>query len=234
VGSASDRRRPAGHETRAKLIRAAEELFAEQGIYGVPLREISRAAGQANRSVVHYYFGDRLGLVHAILDRHDTGVDAHRHVLLDEYERRRDERDGGPVDEDDLRALVEAFVMPLVAKLGDPDGGRAFLRVAAEFASRPMPLEALVPNPRPEHSMVRWHDLLDPLVPAEERTVLHSRFPAIRFAFAELARRAAASPRPDDELFVSHLVDLVTAVVAAGPSASTTVLIRRKRRKRTR
>ena len=63
---------------------------------------------------------------------------------------------------------------------------------------------------------MRWHRLLDPLVSDEERAVLHTRYPAIRFAFVEMARRAEADAREDDRLFTSHLTDLV----AASPDAT--------------
>jgi hypothetical protein len=77
----------------------------------------------------------------------------------------------------------------------------------------------------PNDSIRRWHDLLDPLVPPEERTALHTRYPAIRFAFVELARRAASAPREDDRLFTSHLSDLVAALLGAQPSPTTTRLM---------
>ena len=73
--------------------------------------------------------------------------------------------------------------------------------------------------------MRRWHTLLDPLLPEHETHVLHSRFPAIRLAFGELARRAADRPRKDDRLFTSHLIDLVTAVLRAEPSDATRRLL---------
>src|SRR5262245_22442952 len=61
---------------RTKLLDTAERLFAERGITGVSLREITEAAGQRNASVVQYHFGSRAGLVAAVLDRHMEPVDA--------------------------------------------------------------------------------------------------------------------------------------------------------------
>ena len=54
-----------GAETRDRILRAAEVLLADQGIDGVSLREINRAAGQSNTAAVQYYFGDRDGLLTA-------------------------------------------------------------------------------------------------------------------------------------------------------------------------
>jgi hypothetical protein len=50
---------------------------------------------------------------------------------------------------------------------------------------------------------------------------LNRRFIAHRFTIVELARRADGGPHRDDRLFVSHLVDLVAAVLAAPLSPQT-------------
>ena len=203
-------------DTREQIIRAAEALFAAHGIDGVSLREINRAAGQSNTGAVQYHFGDRDGLVRALIDKHRRDSEPRRHALPDQYEE---------AGEDDLRALAAALVSPLAAKLSDPDGGRDYLQISAEFYSRPSRQGKRTPIMGPDDSILRWHRLLDPLVPDEEREVLHSRYPAIRFAFVELARRAAGEPREDDRLFTSHLTDLVTALLASSPSAQTTRLM---------
>ena len=46
--------RPDTAETRARLIATAEQLYAERGLDGVSLVEISREAGQRNRAAAHY------------------------------------------------------------------------------------------------------------------------------------------------------------------------------------
>jgi hypothetical protein len=56
---------------------------------------------------------------------------------------------------------------------------------------------------------------------SEDALRLHRRFVAYRFAAVELARRADGAPHTDDRLFVSHLVDLVAAILAAPASAHT-------------
>lgn len=203
-------------DTREQIIRAAEQLFAARGIDGVSLREINRAAGQSNTGAVQYHFGDRDGLVLALIAKHRRDTEPRRHALLDQYEEQ---------GVDDLRTLASALVSPAAAKLADPDGGREYLQVSSEFYSRPG-RRTRSPRLEPGDSITRWHALLDPLVPVEERDQLYTRFPAIRFAFVELARRAASEPREDDRLFTSHLVDLVTSLLATPPSPATTRLLR--------
>src|SRR5215813_4360571 len=118
---------PNPEATRQQLITAAEQLFAERGIDGVSLREVNLTAGQRNSTALQYHFGDRNGLVRAVLAKHHPDVEARRHALLDEYESSAD---------DDVRTLAGALVRPLASKLSDRDGGRAYLRIMAELTSR--------------------------------------------------------------------------------------------------
>jgi AcrR family transcriptional regulator len=202
--------------TRARIIRAAEQLFAARGLNGVSLREINRAAGQSNTGAVQYHFGDRDGLVRAVIDKHRRDTEPRRHALLDQYEA---------AGQQDLRALAAALVLPAAAKLTDDDGGREYLQVAAEYYTRPASIRELIPERDPNASMERWNRLLEPIAPVESAPALRSRLPAIRFTFVELSRRAAGPPRADDSLFVSHLVDMVTAVLSTTPSEQTTRLL---------
>lgn len=55
-------------ELQSHLLDAAEILFAEHGYAATPLRRIADQAG-VNPALVHYYFGSKLGLLRAVLDR---------------------------------------------------------------------------------------------------------------------------------------------------------------------
>ena len=70
------------------------------------------------------------------------------------------------------------------------------------------------------------YPIVGPLLPDVAVRRLHHRFTAIRVSSTELARRAASTPRRDDQLFTSHLVDLVAALLAAPVSAQTAALLR--------
>ncbi|MFJ9019772.1 TetR/AcrR family transcriptional regulator [Streptomyces sp. NPDC102259] len=214
-------------DTRATLIRAAERLFAAKGVDGASLNEIKRAAGQRNAMALQYHFGDRTGLLRAVLDKHLPAVDARREALLQQYE----DGGGGGGDSGDvaLRSLAAALVLPAAAKLADPDGGREFLQIVAELLNRPEPLVEVVVTQG--SSIYPWRRLLEPLLTPESTTVFHTRFTAMRFCHAELAARAAARPREDDRLFTSRLVDLVTALLAAPVSEQTARLLHERDRK---
>jgi AcrR family transcriptional regulator len=199
--------------TRERLLAAAEELFARHGVEGVSLREITRASGTRNTVGLQYHFKDRAGVLEAILAKHLAAVDARRHALLDRCE---DE------DRGDLRAMAGALIAPLAIKLAGEDGGVAFLQIYAELINRPRG-EEVVGFGGPGNSLERWRRDVAPLMDPEA-VRLHRRFTAIRLATAELGRRAASGPHADDRLFVGHLVDLVTAVLAA-PISQETVLL---------
>jgi AcrR family transcriptional regulator len=214
---------PNPEHTRRALVSAAERLFAARGIEGVSLREINMAAGQRNSTALQYHFGDREGVLRAVLAKHHGAVEAERHRLLD-----ADAAQGA----DDLRALASALVRPSAAKLADPDGGRDYLRIHAQVVNRPEPTITEVVSSNPRDSINRWRAMVGPLLPDVAVRRLHHRFTAIRVSAVELSRRAAGSPRRDDQLFTSHLIDLVTALLAASVSDETAALLQARTTRR--
>ena len=207
-------------DTRSALTAAAERLFAQRGIDGVSLREITREAGQRNTGALQYHFGDRDELLRAVLEKHQRDIDIHRHALLDSYDL------AGVTD---LRALAAALVLPLVSRLTD-DSGRDYLQVVAEIVHRPDRFTS-VWEPGLGESMARWSRQVEPLLPpAAVGRPLHRRYAAIRFATVEIAGRAAGPRRRDNRLFTSQLLDLVTAVLAAPVSPETKQLLQNRQR----
>jgi AcrR family transcriptional regulator len=65
--------------TRARLIEAAGEIFADHGYQSATVRDICARAG-ANIAAVNYYFGDKLGLYGAVL-RHIIGSAVQDEIL---------------------------------------------------------------------------------------------------------------------------------------------------------
>jgi len=98
----------AGHgdrETRDRLLKAAERLFAQRGFKDVTVREICHEA-RANVAAVNYHFGDKLGLyretMQIAIDAMRDATDAARHAGA-----------GLPPDEQ-LRAYVVLFLRRLL------------------------------------------------------------------------------------------------------------------------
>lgn len=221
---------PAGDSTRDRLIAAASELFAARGVDGVSLREINRAAGARNASALQYHFGDRAGLVRAVLSPHHRDVEAARHVLLDAHEAdpptdpaalaaalaSPDPAGSAPA----LASLAGALVRPAAAKLADVPTGPQYLQVLADLLDRPEPSVSSASLEDPTDSMFRWRALVAPLL-TPEAIALHRRFAAYRLMTSHLAQRARSGPHADDRLFTSDLVDMVTALLSTPVSAAT-------------
>jgi AcrR family transcriptional regulator len=113
-------------ETRERLLSTARRLFARDGIYQVPLKQVVQDSGQRNTSALHYHFGNRDALLYAIIGRSDAEIEAERAVMLVALEAE------GRLD--DLAALVEALVLPFSRPLATQEG-REFLAIIAQLSS---------------------------------------------------------------------------------------------------
>ncbi|WP_300400543.1 helix-turn-helix domain-containing protein [Nocardioides sp.] len=210
----------------AELISAAETLFAERGIDGVSMREITRAANQRNTTALQYHFGGRDGLLKALVDKHMDHVAVRRAALLDNLAA------GG---ETTLRIGASVLVQPLIAKLTDDDGGPSFLMVAGELLNRThRNIEADEPAGGIiyDHlgSLDRWSATFESLMPeGSTGPPLHRRFAVIRFAHIEIGRRARVGPPIDVPLFTSQLIDMVTGLLSAELSPETHRLLKARR-----
>jgi AcrR family transcriptional regulator len=204
-------------DTALRILRAAEPELADKGIDRASLRDILKVAGQSNAGAVQYYFGDRRGLIRAVIARHSQHQLTHRNALLDAYEQA-----GRP----DRRALADALIAPAAAKLDDPDGGRHYLRVVAEYFIN-LPREEFLAHPMPDTGLVRWHRLLDELDDGDPDDLVRRfapRISAIRFTLVQLSLLASMGPQPDDARAISYLTDVVTAILGTPFSPQTSAL----------
>jgi AcrR family transcriptional regulator len=88
-------------ETRDRLLKAAEQLFAERGFKNVTVRDICRVA-RANVAAVNYHFGDKMGLYREVLQ---IAIDAVRETT----EAGRKAGEGRPPEEK-LRRYLRVFL----------------------------------------------------------------------------------------------------------------------------
>jgi AcrR family transcriptional regulator len=117
--------------TRARLLKAAEELFGERGFKKVTVREICRAA-KANVASVNYYFGDKLGLYREVLQSAIDGMRATN-------DHARAEGKGRPPEEQ-LRRYLRIFL----ARVLSP-GSEGIHRLITREVNDPTPaFDALV------------------------------------------------------------------------------------------
>lgn len=107
-----------GDPTRERLKTAAQRLFAERGIDGVPIRDIVAAAGARNGASIHYYFRTKEALIQELVLEGARRIDVRRNAALDALER-----DGGPRSVAEVaRLLVETSIER--AKRGAPGAAR--------------------------------------------------------------------------------------------------------------
>jgi AcrR family transcriptional regulator len=202
--------------TRAKLIAAGERLFATQGIHGAQMRDIVRAAGQANDSAVHYHFGSREGLLTAICERHIEAMDPDR-------ERRLAEQSGEP----DLETVIADLVRPTAERL-KTQPGRYFLRITAQLAGhagvRPGSQPPSVVSNALRSQLGQVQRICSRRLPAElagERVAI--MIGALTAALADRAAAidAGASFALDDDAFVANLEAMLVAALCAPVTAVT-------------
>jgi AcrR family transcriptional regulator len=78
-------RRGGGEDTRAALLAAAREVFAEQGYQGATVRAIAARAG-VDAAMVNHWFGGKQGLFAAIMELPFDPLDLLEHILVGDPE----------------------------------------------------------------------------------------------------------------------------------------------------
>lgn len=201
----------ASGETKERLLRAAETLFAREGIHRVRVREIHELAGQRNASALHYHFSSREGLVDAILADHQASIDDEIARRLDELEAR------GQMS---IRDVVGAVVEALGKKL-DTQSGRDFLRIVPQIWDR---LSASIREGRamPTTHLTRrvlalLDELMEPLPREVRRERLVSYVVMMTAIFAERAHHVESgrASQLHSEAFVANLLDMIEASLTA-------------------
>lgn len=197
-----------GEATRLEILLKAEQLFAEQGISAVPLRDIGLAAGQKNNVAVQYHFGDRESLVREItVFRSQAGEEIRTELLAELISR---------PEPATVRDIVEVFVRALACHFTDDNHYLAFLCRYAVSRGGYAGLEGTPPGSSIHTLMVMLRRLL-PDLPDE---VVDERWMVMMTsAVHSLARyQGAARERTLDrslEDIVEELVTFFSAAIAA-------------------
>lgn len=209
---------PAGTvDTKERLLRAGERVFARDGIHGARIRDINEFAGQRNPSALHYHFGSRDGLVNAILYGHQAEIDAALETQFDELERR--------AADIEVRDIVAVVIPPMVAKL-QTESGRDWARMMPQvmpMVSANLRRGLLHPGTPQTHRVI---DLLRPAMRHLGEAVLRERLVdysiILTSLLAERAEQQSSADEPmlDDAAFATHLVEVLTAVLSAPSSVS--------------
>jgi AcrR family transcriptional regulator len=207
-------------DTRDRLVRAAEHLFARRGV-DVPIREIHELAGQRNASAIQYHFGSKQDLIRAVLERHALS-DAEVAAIRADLRSRRD----------DPRHLVDAIVRRIAGYL-DTEQTRDYVRIAFQLLLRaPLRSDLDAEVDRPDLiSFEAEIAVIRSAVPHLAKRVLHERALAgLTFVTLQIAERARilddepAEPILDEDEFIANLVDMTTALLTAPVLADQTAV----------
>jgi len=204
------------HETRTRILDAAEELFMQHGFGGTSMRMLTARAG-VNLAAVNYHFGSKDALIEAVFHRRLDAINAARIAALDAIEAA-----GGTPTADEV---IRAFVGPTLRMLEDAKGGgRNFTRLLGRTYTEPAkPIRALI-GQMYAPLMQRYKSALERALPHMPREELIWR---MHFMFGTLAYTLAATDtvqliagsKPEDRYDARLLEDRLSAFLASGLNA---------------
>lgn len=207
-GAASSER-----DTRARILRAAEALFVQQGFAATSLRMIT-ARAKVNLAAVNYHFGSKEELIREVFQRHLQPLNAARIAYLDRLEA---QSQGQPLS---VEKVVEAIAAPVLQVSRDPiQGGAKFLRLLGRALSEQgETLRGLLPEHYRE-VVVRFRRAFAAALPhlpeAEIEWRMHFMFGAMSYALAgndalKLIATCEAEDADDAEAVIGRLVPFLT------------------------
>jgi len=200
-----------GRDGRTRLLDTAERMLDEEGIDGPSARAIAAASGHGNTAAVLYHFGNREGLVEAVLTRRSAEVEARREAAVDELLAAGDA---------DARGALRALVGPLVEMLATVEG-RRFLRVLHQGTTHPAYFSKMTWDAAPQ--VARLAPFIIPallhLSPERRAQRAHAMLVCAVTLLATQARLidTPTPPRPvlPPEQFLDDLLDILFGLLAA-------------------
>jgi AcrR family transcriptional regulator len=203
------------HETRTRILDAAEELFMLQGFGGTSMRLLTSKAG-VNLAAVNYHFGSKDALIEAVFRRRLDPMNVARIAALEALEA-----NGTP----DADAIIRAFVGASLRMLEDAKGGgRNFIRLLGRTYTEPAKGIRHLIGQMYAPTMQRYKAALERALPQMPREELVWR---MHFMFGTLAYTLAATDtvqliagsKPEDRYDARLLEDRLTAFLASGLTA---------------
>jgi AcrR family transcriptional regulator len=197
------------HETRTRILDAAEELFMQHGFEGTSMRQLTARAG-VNLAAVNYHFGSKHALIEAVFRRRLDPMNAERIAALDRLE------DPSPEN------IIRAFVGPSLCLIGDAKGGgRNFIRLLGRTYTEPAKTVRALIGQMYAPAMERYKRALEralPQTPAEELVWrMHFMFGTLAYTLAATDTvQLIAGCKPEDRYDARLLEERLTAFLCAG------------------
>jgi len=204
------------HETRTRILDAAEELFMQHGFEATSMRLLTSKAG-VNLAAVNYHFGSKDALIEAVFRRRVDPMNAARVAALEQLEA----AGRAPSPE----AIIRAFIGPSLRLIEDAkSGGRNFIRLLGRTYTEPAkPIRILI-GQLYAGTMARYKGALERALPQMPREELVWR---MHFMFGTLSYTLAATDtvqliagcKPEDRYDARLLEERLVAFLAAGLTA---------------
>lgn len=203
------------HETRTRILDAAEELFMQHGFEGTSMRQLTTRAG-VNLAAVNYHFGSKHALIEAVFRRRLDPMNAERIAQLEKLENENAARPLPP------EAIIRAFIGPSLRLIEDATGGgRNFIRLLGRTYTEPTKSVRALIGQMYAPAMERYKAALERALPQMPREELVWR---MHFMFGTLAYTLAATDtvqliagcKPEDRYDARLLEERLAAFLAAG------------------
>jgi AcrR family transcriptional regulator len=206
------------HETRTRILDAAEELFMQHGFEGTSMRQLTAKAG-ANLAAVNYHFGSKSALVEAVFRRRLDPMNAARIAELERLEKEAGSRPLSP------EAIIRAFIGASLRMIEDTkSGGRNFIRLLGRTYTDPQKtIRALIGQlyaPAMERFKAAFERAL-PQMPHEELVWrMHFMFGTLAYTLAATDTvQLIAGCKPEDRYDARLLEERLAAFLTAGLNA---------------
>jgi len=203
------------HETRTRILDAAEELFMQHGFEGTSMRLLTSKAG-VNLAAVNYHFGSKDALIEAVFRRRLDPMNAERIAELDRLEK--SVAGGTPPP----ARIIRAFLRASLAMIGDAQsGGRNFIRLLGRTYTEPSKTIRSLIGQLYAPAMERYKAVFERALPELPREELIWR---LHFMFGTVAYTLAATDtvqliagcKPEDRYDAKLLEERLTAFLEAG------------------
>src|SRR5687768_10493940 len=121
-------------ETKDRILDVAEQLFGEEGLDRVSVRDVTERA-EVNVAAINYHFGSKEELIAAVFARRLAPLNSARLQTLTEMEEEANGK-GLPVEK-----IMEAFILPAVACCNKSShaGGAAFAKLLGRCLAETRP-----------------------------------------------------------------------------------------------
>ncbi len=211
------------HETRTRILDAAEELFMHQGFGGTSMRLLTAKAG-VNLAAVNYHFGSKDALIEAVFRRRLDPMNSARIGALDAVEA-----SGRPPSPE---AIIRAFVGESLRMMEDAKGGRNFIRLLGRSYTEPSKAIRVLIGQLYAPTMERYKAAFEralPQMPREELVWrMHFMFGTLSYTLAATdAVQLIAGCKPEDRHDARLLEERLTAFLAAGLTAPLSDTVRK-------